>query len=120
MGGLVHSVFTDVDVFGVESLGPPFAVGVEVHDHALACHLLQGVGFKLGVAEQLATETEDRALFRSTVTGHTQRTEHCLELVTGHIQRTQHCLDLQLLDTYRGQHCLDLQLLDTYRGRSTV
>ena len=92
MGGLVHSVFTDVDVFGVESLGPPFAVGVEVHDHALACHLLQGVGFKLGVAEQLATETEDRALFRSTVTGHTQRTEHCLEL----------------------------QLLDTYRGHSTV
>ena len=56
VGGLVHAELADVDVPGVESLGLALAVGVEVHHHTLARHLLQGVRLKLGVAEQLATD----------------------------------------------------------------
>ena len=67
MGCLVHPVFTDVDVFGVKALGLPLAVRVEIHDHAFASHLLQGVRLKLGVAKQLATETGRNKLVKSTV-----------------------------------------------------
>ena len=56
-GRLVHAVFTDVDVPGIEALGLSLAVGVEVHDHTLASHLLQRVCLILRVPEQLQTRT---------------------------------------------------------------
>ena len=64
--------------------------------------------------------TEDRALFRSTVTGDTQRTVHRLDLQLLNTYRGHSSLDLQLLDTNRGQSSLDLQLLDTNRGQSSL